>query len=233
MSISFSFIIPVLNEQFFINQTINHIRKLGSNFDYEIIVVDGDPLMNTINLINDNDVIKIIADTGRAKQMNEGANIAKKDILIFLHADTELPDNALHEITNIVLNKNSLCGAFELGIKSERYIFRLIEKIVLIRTRLTKIPYGDQAIFIKKELFYKLKGYKDIPLMEDVELMWRIKKLGEKIHIIPYKVKTSSRRWDKEGVIYCTLRNWFLISLFLLGLPPEKFVKLYYKQYKI
>lgn len=230
MSISFSFIIPVLNEQTFINNVINHTQRLCSNFEHEIIVVDGDKSRSTINLIEDENVIKIVAERGRAKQMNAGAKIAKKDVLIFLHADTELPDNALYEISNVIINNNFSCGAFELGIKSNRCIFRIIEKIVSIRTRLTKIPYGDQVIFIKKELFNKLNGYKDIPLMEDVELMQRLKKLGEKVFIIPYKVKTSSRRWDNEGVIYCTLRNWFLISLFLLGFSPEKLSRFYYKE---
>ncbi|MGD0283471.1 MAG: glycosyl transferase family 2, partial [Dissulfurispiraceae bacterium] len=90
-----------------------------------------------------------------------------------------------------------------------------------------RIPYGDQAIFIWKEYFHAAGGFREIPIMEDVELMRRIKKTGDKIYIIPEKVKTSPRRWEKEGIVYCTLRNWTLITLYFAGMPPEKLVKFY------
>jgi hypothetical protein len=103
--------------------------------------------------------------------------------------------------------------------------------MVCIRTRLTGIPYGDQAIFIKRDIFAGMNGYQEIPIMEDVELMRRIKKSGYKICIIPQKVSTSPRRYEKEGVIFCTLRNWMLMSLYLLGVEPEKLVKYYYRDW--
>jgi hypothetical protein len=102
--------------------------------------------------------------------------------------------------------------------------------MVYIRTRITGIPYGDQAIFIKKDFFAGMNGYQEIPIMEDVELMRRIKKSGYKICIIPQRVSTSPRRWEKEGIIYCTLRNWALISLYLSGFKPEKLAKFYYRE---
>jgi GT2 family glycosyltransferase len=125
-------------------------------------------------------------------------------------------------------NREYTAGAFDLGIESGRWIFRLIEKLVFVRTRATRIPYGDQAIFIRRECFETLKGFKDIPIMEDVEFMQRLKKSGYKISIIPQKVKTSSRRWEREGILYCTVRNWVLISLYSIGVKPEKLVKFYY-----
>ena len=136
--------------------------------------------------------------------MNKGASAAKGDILLFLHIDTELPEGAFAGISSVIDDGEYAGGAFDLGIESGRWIFRLIEKLVFVRTRATRIPYGDQAIFIRRECFETLKGFKDIPIMEDVEFMRRLKKSGYKISIIPQKVKTSSRRWEREGVLYCT-----------------------------
>jgi len=115
-----------------------------------------------------------------------------------------------------------------LGINSDRRVFRLTEQFVSIRTHLTRIPYGDQAIFIRREVFDRLNGFKEIPIMEDVDLMWRIKKAGDKIYIIPEKVTTSPRRWEREGILYCTLRNWIIVILYLLGAKPEKLARHYY-----
>lgn len=230
MSYSFSIILPVLNESSIINQTIEHVYRLGYGFYLEVIVVDGDTEGGTVYRIKDERVIKIISPKGRGRQMNKGASVATGDILLFLHTDTELPENAFRTISAVIDKKQYVGGAFDLGIKSGRLIFRLIEKLVYIRTRLTGIPYGDQAIFIKKDIFAGMNGYQEIPIMEDVELMRRIKKSGYKICIIPQRVSTSPRRWEKEGIIYCTLRNWALISLYLSGFKPEKLAKFYYRE---
>ncbi len=231
MSYSFSIILPVLNESSIINQTIEHVYRLGYGFYLEIIVVDGDTEGGTVYRIKNERVIKIISPKGRGRQMNKGASVATGDILLFLHTDTELPENAFRTISAVIDKKQYVGGAFDLGIKSGRLIFRLIEKMVYIRTRLTGIPYGDQAIFIKKDIFAGMNGYQEIPVMEDVELMRRIKKSGYKICIIPQKVSTSPRRYEKEGVVYCTLRNWMLMSFYLLGVEPEKLVKFYYRDW--
>ncbi len=98
---------------------------------------------------------------------------------------------------------------------------------VFLRTRLTRVPFGDQAIFIRKEYFERIHGYHDIPIMEDVELMRRIKKRGGRIVIIPKKVMTSPRRYEQEGILYCTLRNWMVQLLYALGASPERLVKWY------
>jgi rSAM/selenodomain-associated transferase 2 len=230
VSYSFSIILPVLNESSIINQTIEHVYRLGYGFYLEIIVVDGDTEGGTVYRIKDERVIKIISPKGRGRQMNKGASLATGDILLFLHTDTELPENAFRTISAVIDKKQYVGGAFDLGIKSGRLIFRLIEKMVYIRTRLTGIPYGDQAIFIKKDIFAGMNGYQEIPVMEDLELMRRIKKSGYKICIIPQRVSTSPRRWEKEGIIYCTLRNWALISLYLSGFKPEKLAKFYYRE---
>jgi rSAM/selenodomain-associated transferase 2 len=228
---SFSIIIPVLNESSIINHTVERLDRIGSGFDVEVIVIDGDKEERTINVLRNNEVIKGVSPRGRGKQMNKGASLAKGEILLFLHTDTELPGSALRRISSLMDDTRCAGGAFDLGIDSGKPVFRLLEKLVYLRTRLTSIPYGDQAIFIRKGVFDKMNGFKEIPVMEDVEFMRRMKISGHKIRIIPLKVKTSPRRWEKEGVLYCTLRNWTLRGLYHLGVQPDKLVRFYYSDW--
>jgi rSAM/selenodomain-associated transferase 2 len=203
---------------------------LDSDKSLEIIVVDGSQERDTLRTIHSNRVIKISSEQGRAKQMNAGALVAKGEILIFLHADTELPVRALKKIDSLKDRREYVGGAFDLGIKSDKLIFRVIGTLSSWRSRLNRIPFGDQAIFIRKEYFDQIGGYKEIPLMEDVELMRRIKRSENKIWIFNDRVMTSPRRWEKEGVIYCTLRDWTLQTLYFLGLSPDKLSR-FYKNY--
>jgi rSAM/selenodomain-associated transferase 2 len=227
MQLIYSFIIPVYREAQIINSTIDHLMCLQKFADAEIIVVDGDQEGSTLKQISNMNVKKILCPKGRARQMNCGAAQATGDILIFLHADTRLPGNALKMMAMVLEDKEIVGGAFDLGIDSERFVFRVIEKMASRRSRLTRIPYGDQAIFIRRDYFQSLGGFKDIPIMEDVELMRRIKHRQGKINILKDKVKTSPRRWETEGVVFCTLRNWFLITLYLLGAKPKTLAKFY------
>jgi len=222
-----SIIIPVLHEETIINRAISAIFDLPYDGEVEVIVADGTPNGETLSAIENNQVLKVISKKGRAYQINQGAAVACGDILIFLHADTELPKDALNTICSVMRKGDFVGGAFDLGIKSGRTIFRLIEIAASLRSRYTGIPYGDQAIFMRKEYFHSIGDFKEIPLMEDVELMRRVKKSGDKIYIISEKVRTSPRRWEKEGVLYCTLRNWVLITLYYLGIPAEKLLKFY------
>jgi hypothetical protein len=147
--------------------------------------------------------------------------------LIFLHADTRLPVSALQRISAELEDERCIGGAFDLGIAADSFAFRIIEKVASWRSRLTRIPYGDQAIFIRADYFRQLGGFRNIPIMEDVDLMQRIKLREGKIKIIGDKVSTSPRRWEKEGLIFCTLRNWLLLSLFLFGVKPERLARFY------
>jgi rSAM/selenodomain-associated transferase 2 len=205
---------------------------LDSKKSFEIIVVDGDRERDTLKAIQSNRVIKIFSERGRAKQMNAGASIAKGEILIFLHADTELPTHALKKIESVIEKRGYTAGAFDLGIQSKKLIFKVIAFLGSLRSRLNRIPYGDQAIFLRREYFNKIGGYKEIPLMEDVELMRRIKRSGKKIWILYDRVMTSPRRWEKEGLIYCILRNWVLQALYFLGVSPHKLVNFYRSDYQ-
>jgi len=231
-SIKFSIIVPVFHEGQRINDLIEYLNRLDSDGNVEIIIVDGAREEDTLRTIQSSNVIKISSGQGRAKQMNAGASIARGDILIFLHADTELPIHALKKIGSFIEQAEYAGGAFDLGIKSDKFIFKVIGKISSFRSRLSRIPFGDQAIFIRREYFNKIGGYKEIPLMEDVELLRRIKKSGDRIQIFYDRVMTSPRRWEKEGVIYCTLRNWILQTLYLLGVSPEKLTNFYKSDYR-
>jgi rSAM/selenodomain-associated transferase 2 len=222
-----SIILPVVNEADGINKIVSHIRANDGAGVAEIIVVDGDPLGKTINAIQDTGVITAIAEKGRACQMNRGAALAAGEILLFLHADTFVPAHFLERVATIMRNMRFVAGAFDLGIDSERRIFRITEKYVFLRTRVTRVPFGDQAIFVRKEYFNKIGGYRDIPLMEDIELMTRIKRRGDRIVVIPAKVLTSARRWEREGILFSTFRNWALQLLYVFGVPPEQLVKWY------
>jgi len=227
MKHSFSFIIPVLKEASLINNTIRHLQEISLRYDAEIIVVDGDAEATTLKCIQEKQVKKLVSPKGRGTQMNKGASVAGGDVFLFLHADTELPADALGLISAVLDDPVCGGGAFDLGIKSDRPVFRLIERMVFLRSRITNIPYGDQTIFMRREVFKKLGGYREIPIMEDVELMRRMKRIGYTVRIIPEKVLTSPRRWEREGVLSCTLRNWTLMTLYLLGWDPEKLAKYY------
>ena len=223
----FSVIIPVFNEDALINATIEHLDSLPGEASMEIIVVDGDKSGKTIGAVRDGNVKTAISEKGRGNQMNRGAALAEGDIAIFLHADTRLPFDAFALIESALRDPGRQAGAFDLAIASGRPIYRMIAKIASLRSRLTRIPYGDQAHFFRRNYFQDIGGFANIPLMEDVEIMGRIKKRGERITIIKRAVTTSSRRWEKEGVLRCTLRNWLLICLYFSGVSPEHLSKFY------
>ena len=121
-------------------------------------------------------------------------------------------------------------GAFDLAINHKGLPYRIIERTASFRSRMTRIPYGDQAIFIESSYFFQIGQYPKISIMEDVVLMQRIKKNKGRIGFINKKTLTSARRWEKEGLIFCTLRNWFLRILFSCGVSPERLAMLYKTQ---
>lgn len=222
-----SVIIPVLNEGRGINDVIAHIRSQAALDAVEIIVVDGDPAGSAIKTISHPGIITAVAEKGRGSQMNCGAIRATGDILLFLHADTFLPPNAFARIRKCMEVAGHVGGAFDLGIDTEQQVFRITERYVAWRTRRTRIPFGDQAIFVRRDYFERIGGYRDIPIMEDVDLMRRIRHRGDAICIIPEKVMTSARRWEKDGIVFGTMRNWMLQALYCCGVSPERLARFY------
>lgn len=227
MKPAISIIIPVLNEENRINQTLELIEAQVFDAAIEIVVADGHECGTTLAEIKNAGVIKVFSPPGRGVQLNAGAAKASGDILLFLHCDTRLPSGALQSVKKVLQNPVICAGAFDLAVNSRKRVFRMIEKSASLRSRLTRIPYGDQAVFIRRNYFFDIGGFADMQIMEDVDLMRKIKKKGGRISILKQTVSTSARRWQKEGVLYTTLRNWVLLSLFFCGVKPEKLVKFY------
>ncbi|QTA83734.1 Transferase 2, rSAM/selenodomain-associated [Desulfonema limicola] len=233
MNTHISIIIPVYHESAVINHTLKNLYNNNTKINFEIIVVDGSKENDTINAIYHKQVKKISSPKGRGIQMNMGAELASGKILLFLHADTCLPDKGLEQVCRLLSRQDIIAGAFDLGINSVKKIYRIIEKTASIRSRFTRIPYGDQALFIKKDYFFNIRGFQNIPVMEDVDIMRRIKKNKSKIIILPLKVLTSPRRWETEGILYGTIRNWMLMIFYFIGVRPGKLADFYkYKPVK-
>jgi rSAM/selenodomain-associated transferase 2 len=222
-----SVIIPVLREAPGINDIIARLRLQAPVDTVEIIVVDGDPAGGTIKAISHPDIVRMTAGTGRAIQMNAGAARAEGDILLFLHADTFLPPHAFPSIVHAFRDREYVAGCFDLGIASPKWYFRITEQYVALRTRVTRIPFGDQAIFVRRDYFERIGGYREIPIMEDVELMRRIRGRGDVICLIPERALTLARRWEAEGVLFTTFRNWTLQALYFCGMAPERLARFY------
>jgi len=223
----FSVVIPVLHESEIINTLLQKLCEHQFHENLEIIVVDGSEQHDTIDAVHSKKVICLESKKGRARQMNAGAAVARGEVLVFLHADTFVPDNAFSCIKRVLQDAKVVGGAFDLGIRSNRIIFKIIGKIASLRSRITRIPYGDQGFFIRRKYFHAMGGYRDVPLMEDVDIMQRIKRRGDTISILPEKVYTASRRWEGEGIVYCTLRNWMVMVLYCFGVSPHKLARYY------
>jgi rSAM/selenodomain-associated transferase 2 len=225
--IEISIIIPVLNEETFILKTLKNLRK---NEAIEVIVVDGGSKDNTVQLVQ-NMGIKIIKLTqaSRSLQMNQGALLATGNILLFLHADTILPQGYDELILNGFSNSKIVGGAFQLKIDLSLFSLRLIEILVNWRSQIFSIPYGDQGIFVKTSVFLEIGGFTNFPIMEDFEFMQKLNKRG-KIIIVSAKVVTSGRRWQKLGVVKTTLINQLIILGYYLGISPQQLVQWYRKK---
>ncbi|NCD24007.1 MAG: glycosyltransferase [Deltaproteobacteria bacterium] len=219
-----SVIIPVYHEA----ARINHLlASLPPRRDMEVLVVDGAPERDTLEALEFPHVHRVASSPGRGTQLNQGAARATGDIFLFLHADTRLPPRALDLIQRALRDPRISGGAFGLRYNSSRPGSSLIACLANIRTAWTRVPYGDQAIFMRAKVFRSLGGFADIPIMEDLELMTRLRRSGHGIQILPSSVLTSPRRHDLEGLARCTARNLALRLLYHLGLSPHRLASIY------
>ena len=217
-----SIVIAAYNEEAVIRQTLSTL-PYGSNM--EVIVVDGASTDKTVELAKQFPVKVIECSKNRALQMNKGAGIASGDILLFLHADCILEEGALEKIKDC-LAKGYIGGCLSQKISSDKIIYRFIEASGNIRARLSKIFYGDQAIFVRRDVFFKLGGFDNLPLFEDILFSKKLMREGETA-ILAKRVFASPRRWQKNGIVKTTVIFWLLTLGFYLGLPYNRLEGLY------
>jgi rSAM/selenodomain-associated transferase 2 len=219
-----SVIVPVWQEAATIRDTLNHLRPLRAA-GHEVIVVDGGSDDGTARLAEGHCDRVVQCGRGRAAQMNAGAHAARGDILLFLHADTQLPDS-----TRVVLEQfNASCkawGRFDVRLSGERVLYRVIAWFMNQRSWLTGIATGDQAVFVRRPVFEALRGFKEMPLMEDVELSSRLRLVSRPFRVTD-PVITDSRRWEQQGAWRTILLMWRLRWRYWRGDSPETLVILY------
>ncbi len=219
-----SVIIPVLNEANAIERTI---ECLDGAHNLEIIVVDGGSTDDTVSQVINRGINLITSERGRANQMNAGVEAVSGDYLLFLHADTVLELGFDHEIRRILADPSVACGAFTLKIDSPHKFFRFIEFTTHFRTICMKMPYGDQGLFLRADMLARVNGIPQQPIMEDFELLRRIRRYG-KIVVSNLSALTSARRWHMRGFIRYTLLNQLIILAYLMGISPNTLHRWYY-----
>lgn len=218
-----SVIIPVLDEESRIGDAIQSISELQP---HEILVVDGGSRDATVQVAARHACRVVTAPRGRALQMNAGAALASGEILLFLHADTRLPGTAGRDVTTALADAGTVGGRFDVRLDHPDPVYRLIETFMNVRSRFTRLATGDQAIFVRRNIFEELGGYAPIPLMEDVEFSRRLKRRG-RIACLRARVVTSARRWEREGPWRTIGHMWWLRARFAAGVDPHRLARGY------
>ena len=220
-----SIIIPVLDEEAEIAHVLAALAPLRSR-GVETIVVDGGSRDRTVALAAPLADRLITAPRGRAVQMNAGAVAATGDVLLFLHADTRLPAEADRLVLDGLARSGRQWGRFDVRISGRHPLLRVVAALMNIRSRLTGIATGDQAMFVRRDLFERVGGFPAIPLMEDVAFSRAAKRVGEPLCLSPHAI-TSGRRWEQRGVMRTILLMWRLRLAYSLGAAPARLAHLY------
>lgn len=214
---------PTLDEEHALDATVAAARQPGL---LEIIVVDGGSRDNTV------DVARACADRvlrggrGRAAQMNTGAAAARGDVLLFLHADTHLPPGCHQAIMRALAPDDVVGGRFDLRLDATGIPYRIVERMISLRSRLTRVATGDQAIFARRSVFERLGGFPPLPLMEDIAFCRALKRAG-RIACLRERVVTSARRWQRHGVVRTVLLMWMLRAAYYAGVSPARLARAY------
>ena len=223
-----SVIIPTLNEHLVLEKTLIHTAALDLG---ELLVVDGGSTDITVPTAQDfcaktPDTQLITALRGRAHQMNAGAKASRGDVLLFLHADTQLPVGAGRIIESALSDRTVVGGRFDVRFDSSSAWSRIISSFMNRRSRLTGISTGDQALFVRRQVFERLGGFAEIPLMEDIDFSRRLKRAG-RIAALRHTVTTSFRRWETQGPLRTILLMWTLRFLYWSGVSPHRLQDFY------
>lgn len=222
-AVKVSVIVPTLNEALILQETLAGISRLSP---HEIIVTDGGSTDATVSIARQEGVRVIECKPGRALQMNAGARGASGDLLMFMHADSRVSPESYRKMIETMQSGDLIGGAFSLMIESEKIFLKLISALATLRSRYLNLVYGDQTIFVRSGVFRELGGFPLLPICEDLEFFRRLSRKG-KVILLEEKAVTSERRWMKEGILFTTLRNIVIATLFLLGFPPRILSKRY------
>jgi rSAM/selenodomain-associated transferase 2 len=218
-----SVIVPVLNEEKTIAATLAALVTLAP---YEIIIVDGGSADRTRELAGPFPVKVISSERGRGRQMNRGADEADGEVLLFLHADTRLPTSALNDIKSALSEPRYLGGRFDVELAGDHWLLPLVGRMISYRSRLSKVATGDQAIFVRRQVFARMGGFPDMPLLEDITFCRTLKRLGD-VACLRSRVVTSARRWEVDGVWWTIFRMWTIKLLYLAGVSPARLKQFY------
>ncbi len=217
-----SVIIPILNEEKILKKTLSRLQPELKN--HELIIVDGGSTDGSIRIAEKYG--KVIKSTrGRAKQLNAGAAAATGEILIFLHADVWLEAGAFAAVEK-TLSSGYVGGGFLQKIDGPNILYRIIEITANMRGRYLKVFYGDSGIFVKRTDFERIGGFPEVPIMEEMRFSKALRKLG-KTKMVKQRIHISARRWEANGIVRTTIKNWFITFLYFLGFSLERLAKLY------
>lgn len=213
-----SVIIPALDEEAQIAAAVASARGRAVR---EVIVVDGGSHDATVQVARRHADVVLSALPGRAVQMNTGAAAARGDVLLFLHADTRLPPGFAAAVLAALVDPTVVGGRFDVRLVPGSPLLHVVGALMNLRSRLTRIATGDQAIFVRRAVFESAGGFAEIPLMEDVAFSRQLKRRG-RVACLRQQAQTSSRRWLKDGPVRTILRMWWLRFLYACGVPPER-----------
>jgi rSAM/selenodomain-associated transferase 2 len=216
---SISVIIPTLDEEARLAAAIRSVRA-----EAEVVVVDGGSRDATCAVADAEGASVFTSPVGRGRQLDTGARAAGGEWLVFLHADTRLEPGWAEALR--ALPPGVVGGAFRLAIDAGGRGYRVLEMGVRARLRLFGLPYGDQALFARREVYERIGGIPHLALMEDVAFVGRLRRAGP-LAFLPVRAFTSARRWQQNGLVGATLRNWWLLLLYALGQPPERLARRY------
>ncbi len=217
-----SIVIPTYNESNTIEQNLDNLLRIISPGD-EVIIVDGNSEDDTTDKVKKYKELKLIpcGKRGRAVQMNMGAREALNEYILFLHADTTIDSTGIKKLKSGIRNSAHTWGWFSLRLNPPKYIYRVFETLASYRTKVAHEPLGDHGIFVKKELFKKIGGYPEIPIMEDVELVKKLKKITKGTRI-GHHVLTSVRRFERGGIFSTALNITMMRVAYYFGKSPEE-----------
>lgn len=219
-----SVVIPALNESACIGRAVQSAWLAGAG---EVIVADGGSRDDTASRAAQFGAeVVIVAPASRARQQNAGAEIAGGDVLLFLHADNHLHADVGRQIADAMRRDRAQCGAFRQRIEADGLAYRWLEAGNAQRVRWLGMPYGDQAIFARRQWFRDAGGFPPVPLLEDLIFMRRLRRRSWPV-LLPGPVFVSPRRWQQHGLLRQTLRNWSILLRFACGSPPDQLARLY------